>query len=423
MEEKCFTAAIIGCGNRGAESYGKLFAEHPDRYRITALCEPNGDRLRRYGELFGVAQENLFANEEIFWEKKRADFVVIATMDADHVRQCLRALELGYDILLEKPITDKAEECERLLAAQKKYGGKVLVCHVLRYAPAYVKITEMIEKGVIGRLVAMQAMEQVGYWHQAHSFVRGNWRSREETAPMILAKCCHDLDLLQFFAKSKCKSISSVGDLTYFKPENAPKGSAERCLDCACADDCPYNAKRIYTALWEEEGRPDMMWPHCQLTTEFPLNEAVIERALRNGPYGRCVFRCDNDVVDHQITQIAFENGVKASLTMTAFNAEIGRTIKFMGTLGEIVLNEEDDFVAVKPFGKPQERFGIKALIKGGYGHGGGDAGLVEKLYDVLSGKAENATSLEASVESHLMAICAERSRLEGGRLIYVHGE
>ena len=421
MEGKRFTAAIIGCGNRGAETYGKLLAAEPDRYQLVSLCECNGEKLRRYGKLFGIAEENLFSDEKKFWEKRRADFVVIGTMDADHVRQCVRALELGYDVLLEKPITDKIEECEQLLAAQKKYGGKILVCHVLRYAPAYVKVTELLDQGAIGRLVAIQAFEQVGYWHQAHSFVRGNWRSREETAPMILAKCCHDLDLLQFFAKSKCESISSVGDLTYFKKENAPEGAAERCLDCKYRGECPYDAETIYSSLWDKEGRPEMMWPHCQITSEFPLSEEVIERALRNGPYGRCVFHCDNDVVDHQITQITFKNGVKASLTMTGFDAEIGRNIRFLGTLGEIVLNEEDDFVALKPFGKPQTRWSVKELVKGASGHGGGDKGLVDQLYGVLSGQAVNETSLEASVESHFMAIRAEESRLNGGKLVAVH--
>ena len=421
---KQYTVAIAGLGGRGLHTYAKYQEKFPERMKITAIADIDGRKVNYAKEKYNVPEERCFDSaESLLAREKLADVLIIATQDRQHRDHAVKALELGYDLLLEKPVAVTASDCIEIREAAHRAGRTVTVCHVLQYTAFFRKIREIIRSGVIGEPVTVNATENVGYWHQAHSFVRGNWRSREETAPMILAKCCHDLDLLQFFAKSKCKSISSVGDLTYFKPENAPEGSAERCLDCACADDCPYNAKRIYTALWEEEGRPDMMWPHCQLTTEFPLNEAVIERALRNGPYGRCVFRCDNDVVDHQITQIAFENGVKASLTMTAFNAEIGRTIKFMGTLGEIVLNEEDDFVAVKPFGKPQERFGIKALIKGGYGHGGGDAGLVEKLYDVLSGKAENATSLEASVESHLMAICAERSRLEGGRLIYVHGE
>lgn len=421
MSGKRFTVAIIGCGNRGAETYGKLFKDNPGQYQIVALCEGNAERLKHYSELFGVGKENLFPDEKEFFEKKRADLLVIATMDADHVRQCVKALELGYDVLLEKPITDKREECEQLLAAQRKYGGKVLVCHVLRYAPAYVKVTELLNAGAVGKLVAIQAIEQVGYWHQAHSFVRGNWRCREETAPMILAKCCHDLDLLQFFAKSRCKSLSSVGDLVYFKPENAPEGAAKRCLDCKLQDTCPYSAKRIYFELWKRDNYLDMIWPHCQITSEYPLSAEVITRALRNGPYGRCVYHCDNNVVDHQLTQMTFENGVKATLTMTGFTANGGRIIKFCGTLGEVVLDEEADYITVKPFGGTEETIQISSLIQGGYGHGGGDTGLVNKLYEILCGKSENETSLEASIESHLMGICAEESRLAGGKLVYVH--
>ena len=214
--KKVFTAAIIGCGNRGAGTYGKLFAERKDKYKITALCDCNAERLRNYGKLFGVDGKELFINEKDFWKEKQADLLVIGTMDTDHVHQCIKALSLGYVVLLEKPITDKREECEQLLEAQRKYGGKVLVCHVLRYAPAYKKVAGMLKSGAIGRLVAIQSLEQVAYWHDTHSFVRGNWRRRDETVRMILAKGCHDLDLLQYFAGSRCESVSSVGDLAYF---------------------------------------------------------------------------------------------------------------------------------------------------------------------------------------------------------------
>ena len=211
-----FSIAIIGCGNRCAESYGTLFMAEKEKYEIVSLCESDGVKLKKYGDRFSVSAENRFPSEEEFFRKKRADLLVIATMDRDHVRQCVKALSLGYDVLLEKPITSDRDECYELLEAQKKYGGKVFVCHVLRYAPAFVKMGELLRIGVIGRLVSIEATEQVIYWHHAHSFVRGNWRRGEETAPMILAKCCHDLDLLQYYAGSRCKSISSVGDLTYF---------------------------------------------------------------------------------------------------------------------------------------------------------------------------------------------------------------
>ena len=348
MSTQIFTVAICGCGARGAETYGALCADMKDKYEIVALLDPNPLKLKKYGDKFNVSESARYSDEETFFAQKRADVLIIGTLDAEHTRQCIKALSLGYDVLLEKPITDKREDCEKILQAQKKYGGKVLVCHVLRYAPAFLKIAELLAAGAVGRLVSIQATERVGFWHQAHSYVRGNWRRSEETTPMILAKCCHDLDLLQFYAKSKSKSISSVGDLTLFKAENAPEGSAKRCLDCKHVDTCAYSAKRIYIQWWRE-GEQDH-WPQTVLTTQSPLTEEILTKALQEGPYGRCVYACDNDVVDHQIVQMTFENGVKASLTMTAFTATTGRIISFYGTQGELVLDETEDCIKVRPF-------------------------------------------------------------------------
>lgn len=418
---KQFTVAILGCGNRGAATYGKLFCEQPDRFRVVALCDRDGERLNSYGAQFSVPEEARFLSEEAFLQEKRADLLVIATMDADHVREGVRALALGYDLLLEKPISDNREELEALLKAQRQYGGKTLVCHVLRYAPAFTKAAEILESGRIGELVAIQALEQVAYWHQAHSFVRGNWRSREETAPMILAKCCHDLDLLQYYARSRCKSVSSVGGLKHFRPECAPEQAQKRCVQCPLVESCAYSAKRIYLDRWREIGSPPAEWPYIQITSTLPLTEQAIGRAIEEGPYGRCVYACDNDVVDHQLCEFVFENGVKATLTMTAFTAAGGRIYKFFGTLGELVLNEEEDYLDIKPFGGERERIAISSLIERQIGHGGGETGLMRTLYETLCGNGTCDTSLEASVESHLMAICAEESRLAGGARVEIH--
>ncbi len=415
---KKYSVAILGCGNRGAQTYGVLMQARPDEFEIVALCDKSAERLNTFGGRFSVPEALRFRDEEAFFESKRADLLVIATMDRDHVRECLRALALGYDILLEKPITDSEKECKALLAAQKKYGGKVLVCHVLRYAPAFRKAAEILEQGKLGKLVAIQALEQVAYWHVAHSYVRGNWRSREETAPMILAKCCHDLDLLQYYAASRAVSVSSVGDLAHFKAENAPEGAAARCLDCRYVETCPYSAKRIYLDDFRNKGCPAQEWPFSQLTAAYPMTEADLEKALREGPYGRCVYRCDNDVVDHQLVEIAFENGVKATLTMMGFTADIGRIMRFFGTHGELVLDEAADALTLKVFGETPVTYKISELGAIETGHGGGDNGLISDLYAFLSGADAGATPLEASVESHLIAYAAERSRLKGGKRV-----
>ena len=424
MNKVC-RVAVIGCGARGCDTYANLMAQKPDVYKIEALCDLSEEKLQKYGEMFGVPEERRFTSDEVFFEKKRADVLVVATLDGQHVEPCVKALSLGYDVLLEKPITDNIEECKKVLSAQKQYGGKVLVCHVLRYAPAFLKVKELLDNGTVGKLVSITATENVAYWHYAHSYVRGNWRNRQIADPMILAKCCHDLDLLQFYAQSKCESVSSVGDLMFFKKENAPEGATQRCLDCPHADDCVYSAKRIYLDAWKVS-RPENVWPYNVLQTEIPTTEENLTKALQSGDYGRCVFACDNDVVDHQLTQMTFENGVKASLNMMAFTRNGGRIMKFYGTHGEIVLDEESDFIDVKKFGEKTERLSIAELLKnaaseGGYLHGGGDYYLIETLAEVVAGTAKGETSLEASIESHLMGICAEESRLQGGKLIYLH--
>lgn len=417
---KIYTVAIIGVGGRGGDAYGPLLANSPDQFKVVALCDIRKERLERFGALFGVPENARFTTEEEFFKERRADLVLIATPDKSHVRHCLKAFALGYDVMTEKPLTDNKEECEALLAAQKKAGTKALVCHVLRYAPAFMKTAELLQEGAIGQLVAIDALERVGYSHQVHSFVRGNWRKRLISAPMILAKCCHDLDLLQWYANSSCKSISSVGDLVYFKKENAPDGSTARCIDCPLCDSCPYSAVKQYLTHWKELGCPDDRWPF-NVMAQAPLTEEKILSSLKEGDYGRCVYRCDNDAVDHQLTTMTFENGVKATLTMTAFTAGGGRRYTFHGTLGELVLDESNNTLVLHKYGNDAITYTLSDLNEKGYGHGGGDGGLISALYGMLSGESAQKTSFEASVESHLMGICAEESRLKGGELIYVH--
>lgn len=420
MENKIFTVAIIGVGARGGDTYGRLLLKFKEKFKIVALCDLKADRLERFGEIFDVAEENRYLSDVEFFKEKRADLLVIATPDACHVKHVLAAFEKGYDVLLEKPITDKREECEQVLAAQKKSGSRAMVCHVLRYAPAFLKVKELTDNGEIGKLVAITSTEQVAYWHQAHSYVRGNWRRSADSTPMILAKCCHDLDLLQYYAGSPCVSVSSMGDLTYFKEENAPEGSAKRCVDCKYADSCPYSAKKIYIERWEKGGKPENAWPY-NVPAVAPVTKEKLEKAIAEGPYGVCAFRADNDVVDHQITNMTFENGVKASLTMTAFTQVLGRRMTFHGTLGEIFLLEDEHVIKVKRFGQEDEIISIKELNDNGYGHGGGDYFLIKELASMLSGNEKTTTSLQASVESHLMGIAAEESRTEGGKLVFVH--
>lgn len=423
MEKEIITVAILGCGSRG-NAYGGLMYGRVGGYEIVSLCDCKQIALEKTAKKFGVDPSLTFLDENEFFAEKRADLLIISTLDKDHVRQCLRALQLGYDVLLEKPITDSEEECYALLDAQKKYGGRVFVCHVLRYAPAFVMAKKLLKEGAIGRLVDIEALEQVGYWHQAHSYVRGNWRRSEDTTPMIMAKCCHDLDLLQYYADSKCKSVSSIGDLSFFNAQNAPEGSADRCVDCKYVDTCPYSARRCYVERWKLAGSAKDAWPYNVITPEYPLTEEAIEKAIATTPYGRCAFKCDNDVVDHQVTIFTFDNGVKASLTMVAFTSEVGRIITFRGTYGEIVLNETLPYLELKRFGEKVERIELEGCGEEcGFAHGGGDAKMIAALHETLSSKDSGETTLAASIESHLMSIAAEKSRVLGGERILVHPE
>ena len=416
-----YKVAIIGCGSRGSEIYGRLIMNKKEQFELVALCDINPIKLEKYSKVFNVRQENTFLNEEEFLKVKRADILVIATQDKSHVRIATKALDLGYHLLLEKPISDSIDECNKLLEVQKKNNKQVIVCHVLRYAKAFLKVNELINEGVIGDLRVIQALEQVGWFHQAHSYVRGNWHNTKETTPMIMAKCCHDLDLLQYYAKSRCKIISSMGNLSFFNKEHKPEGSAKRCLDCKFVDTCPYSAKVIYIGGWYKYGCPVNQWPFNTITEANPLTEEALYESIKSTDYGKCVFDCDNDAVDNQVVMMEFENGVKATLTMTGFTGDVGRIMKFYGTYGEIDLDEEKGVIEVKRFAQDKEVIDINSLvIEDKMNHGGGDYMLVESLYNAIeTGKAE--TTLESSIESHLMAIYAEESRLNNAKTIEIH--
>lgn len=414
-----YTVAVLGVGARGGKVYARLMNRSPEQYKITHLCDLDEDLLEESGKEFDIPEENRFSSETEFFRKKRADIIIIATPDHLHVKHALKAMELGYDILCEKPLTHKKEECDALLETQKKYGNKILVCHVLRYASAYLKLKEILDSGRIGKLVTMDWIEPVGYWHQAHSFVRGNWRNTKDSAPMIIAKCCHDLDMIQHFANSKCKSVSSVGSLSFFKPECAPEGAAERCSDCAYNKTCPYSAYKIYVDGWKKKKCPPNYWPYNVLTGE-PVTEKKLIDAIEYGPYGRCVFHCDNNVVDNQTVQMLFENGITATLQMNAFNLGGGRRISLFGTYGEVYMTDTE--IVLNVFGNPTEVIDVRSNAHGlDYAHGGGDARMINTLYDMVSGKESLKSSLEASIESHLIGIKAEESRLLDGKTLLVH--
>lgn len=392
---------VLGLGSRGG-IYSDILMNKEENCEIVAVCDYKENKQREAIEKYGVKPENVFSNsEELFAKGKIADALILASMDKDHYQQALKALELGYDLLLEKPMSPNEQECREIIATAEKYGRKIAVCHVLRYAPFYSVLKGIIDSGEIGEVVTVSQTESVGYWHQAHSFVRGNWRNSDETSPMILQKCCHDFDILRWLVGSPCKKVSSFGSLTHFKKENMPDGAASRCIDCTIKD-CIYNAVDFYKT------HPEWF--------EFISNgETDVEKGMTYLPAGRCVYQCDNNVVDHQVVNMQFENGATAQLTMTAFSEYMKREIHVHGTKGEIIGDMGREILDIYVFKNGYRRVDIKEMGVELTGHGGGDILLVKEFVDYIKGGDKIRTSAKVSLESHLMAFAAEKSRLSGG--------
>lgn len=421
MSEK-MKIAILGLGSRGLQVYAPIIQKYTDDMELTAVADILEDRVLEAKEKYHLKEENCFYNaEDLLSSERLADVMFICTQDRDHVRHAVAAIQKGYHILLEKPVSPDANECSILLKTAREHNRKVCVCHVLRYTPFYSKIKELILDGAVGRVMNIQAREDVGFFHQAHSFVRGNWRSSEETSPMILAKCCHDMDILVWLSDSRCKRVSSFGELSWFKEENAPQGSAKRCLGgCLVKEKCPYDGEKIYITDKDTGIRSGAGWPSNMLVMH-PEEESV-RKALQDGPYGRCVYHCDNDVVDHQVVNLQMENGITITFSMCAFSATCNRTIKIMGTMGQLEGDMGENMIYYTPFGKETEEIDLTKLTEDFSGHGGGDVRMVKQFRDyIMTGKeSPSITDLEVSLESHYIALAAEKSRQENGSMIFL---
>ena len=409
------TFAVCGFGIRGMEAYSSYQKTHPDEMSIAAVADPDPARRAIAQKEYGVPAARCYETAEALLQQPRlADVLIVATQDRQHVEQAIPAMEKGYHLVLEKPISPSLRECIALREKAHETNRAVIVCHVLRYTQFYGTVKQLLAEGAIGRIEAIEAAENVAYWHYAHSYVRGNWRRTDAASPMILAKSCHDMDILRWLVGAPCKRVSSYGGLDWFKPENAPRGAAKRCLDgCKAKDGCPYDADKIY--LHNEKsgyGCGNREWPLTALCAD-PTPEKLYQ-ALRTGAYGRCVYHCDNDVVDHQVVAMEFENGIAATLTMTAFTPRLTRTVRVMGTKGMIEGDLEQCTVTLQPFGGEAQTFSAEVLGANAYGHGGGDVGLMHDFVLQVRGGGEGRTSAKQSLESHLMAFAAEQARVSG---------
>lgn len=407
---KPVTVMVLGAGCRGT-GYSQYAKEFPDKMQVVAVAEPREPYRRHMIDTYGIDEANVMTDWVQAIDRPRlADAVLICMPDALHTQPAIEMARKGYHILLEKPMAPTADECRAVVDAVKAADCIFAVGHVMRYTRYTQALKKLVDEGKVGQVVSVHHLESVGWWHQAHSYTRGNWRNEAESSNMLLAKSCHDLDWIHYIMKTPCERLTSFGSLYYFKKENQPEGASSRCLDCAVEPTCPYSARQIYLGRL---AKGHTGWP-VDVLTPNPTVESVTQ-ALREGPYGRCVFDCDNDVVDHQVVNMEFAGGLTATFTMTGFNHGGGRKTHVFGTEGEIYGDgskiELFDFLS-------QEKTEIDtrssdASILGG--HGGGDGGLIQGFIDAVAtgDRSHILSGPDETLESHLMVFAAERARHE----------
>ncbi len=403
---------IVGAGSRGS-TYAQYALEHPEQARVIGVAEPRAFYRARMANDHQIDPEHVTSDWQTLAARPRfADAVIIATQDTMHLEPTLAFAEKGYAILLEKPIAPDLASCQRVVEAVIANDTLFAVCHVLRYTAYTQQLKALLDAGAVGQILSIDHVEPVGYWHYAHSFVRGNWRNERLSSPMLLAKSCHDVDWLRYIMGQPCIQVSSFGSLMHFRHEAKPTaaGEATNCLDCAYEMDCPYSAKRFYQTMLESG---DTGWPLDVITTDFTY-EGIL-RVLREGPYGRCVYECDNDVVDHQVVNLLYENGAIATFTMIATSEARERLTTIYGTRGELrgngmeivhydFLNENVNTIPI-----------VEHVTEQFSGHGGGDYRLIESFVEAVAtgDRSKILSGPHESLETHLTVFAAEQARHE----------
>lgn len=429
MENRPITAIIVGAGHRSFV-YSELAKTNPEMLKIVGVADPNPIRRKKAMDYFGFKEDMCFENaEELAKKGKLADTVINGTMDEQHLETAVPLLDAGYDMLLEKPFAPNEEEMRQIVNCAKKNNSKVMICHVLRYTPFYYAIKERIVNGEIGDIINIQTTEHVSYHHLSTSYIRGKWANSDKChASMLLAKCCHDLDIIMWMmSETKPKQISSFGGKFQFKPENAPKEAGTICMkDCPLVDTCVYSTKRLYI------DHPDRWAFYVWDALEGKKNISIEDKIAlmkSDSPYARCIYKCDNNVVDHQSVLINFESGATGTHNMVGGSAEPRREIHIIGTKGEIFGNfEESKFTVLKIDPSPDahneecdvEEVDLRVTgdMVGAYGgHGGGDERLAADFVKFIRGERPSlaCTSIFDSVAGHLSVYLADKSRENGG--------
>jgi predicted dehydrogenase len=404
-------AIVIGAGQRGRFVYGAWARAHPERLRVVAIAEPDVDRRAAMASEHGLPPACVHADwKPLLDGTRRADVAIVATGDTEHVEPALAALARGYHVLLEKPIAPDPVACVRVVEAAERAGRILQIGHVLRYTEFYERVHEVVASGRLGGIATIDMREHVAHWHFAHSYVRGKFRNRAIAAPVLLAKACHDLDLLVWLVGRAPRRVASFGGVRHFRAESAPAGAPARCTDgCPVQAECPHDAVRFYLGPDERLAR---IWPWSDLSPD-PSREAR-RRALEAGPYGRCVFRSDNDAADQQVAAIEFEGGTSATFAVHGLATHERRTLRISGSRGElrgVLQTGEIELTRHGALEREEIRCAGSEL-----GHHGGDAGLLSHFCDVVARGAagEVRASGRSALASHLLGFAAERARLSG---------
>lgn len=403
---KSVTLSIIGAGNRGRGIFGQYALEYPHRAKVVAVVEPDPERRMKFAQEHHIEEDKQYSSSDHFFDKgKQSDGVIIATQESQRLELISEAMRCGYHLLVEKPLACSLEDTIKIYRLSQTYHNVFGICHQMRYIPAYALIKTLIESGKFGDLITIQHSENLSYHHMAHSFVRGPFNNDAMT-PMILAKSCHDMDILRYFVDKPPIKISSFGSLSYFKKENVPVGAPAYCLDgCPNYSQCPYHVLKLY---FNEDTDPAYIRQMGIINSKEQLFEV-----LKHNCFGRCVFKCDNNVVDHQVVNIEFADGVTACFQMAGHNYVERRIIKLSLTNGEIYYDASEGIVKSYSFSPLSESFTKPAGMEGS--HMGGDKVIMDSFVDAVlnNDKDRMLTSVKLSLESHLLAFAAEIARKE----------
>jgi predicted dehydrogenase len=403
---KTVTAIMIGAGDRGLRAYGAYAKNQPEDIKFIAVVDLDEQKRKKFAEVHGITDDMVFDSwEPVFSREKFADAVFICTSERFHYVPTKLAMKKGYHILLEKPITTEPATSLEIGELAQKYDKTFMLGYVLRYTPFFYKIKQLIDSGIIGKLRTIQHTENVGIDHYSHSYVRGVFSKESNAGPMLLSKSCHDMDILNYISASVCKKVASFGTKSYFREENAPEGAPDRCTDgCPVSDSCRFFAPRMY--LSEKDGF------NVDMISVDTSPEAKME-ALRNGPFGRCVYRCDNDVLDQQVISMDYENEITMSFVMNAYSFTCDRRIRIMGSNGEIRGHFGKNQIEIYDFQtRDVENYQVSSVVDR---HGGGDYYIMNDFIKMVrTGLGSNRTNVADSLMSHVMCFASEKARKEG---------